>query len=212
MRDADVAADAAQDRVRVAGAGLARHLRIGDQRPVHAEGVGDLLADHAVGIDRVDHPRRRDQGRSDAERAREIRDRVLRDGGWRDDVHAPVEGGRVADRDVHVVDEGRQRGRDRLRRRRVRAQADPEREPGRGLAHRGEHLGDEPRPLSVAIGAQVPRRVEELLGEIAVCGRDLDAVESRLGGQCRAAAVRADGLLHLGRPERSRLAVVAVAR
>ena len=89
---------------------------------------------------RIEHPRRRDQRLPDAERRREVGDRVPRHGRRRHDVDAAVEGGRVADRDVHVVDEPGELGHDRPRRRRVGAQADAEREARSGRAHRVERL------------------------------------------------------------------------
>jgi hypothetical protein len=134
----------------------ARHVRVADQRPVHAERVGDAAADELVRLDGVDHAGRGDQRRAELERVGQVRDQIARGGRRRHDPGAAVERGGVADRHVHVVDERRERRSDRAGGRGVRAQPHTQREPGRGVPHRLEHLGHEPRRLAVAILAAVP--------------------------------------------------------
>ena len=54
MRDAGIAADAAEDVVEPSLAHLARQVRVGDERAGHAHGVAASLADEPTGLGGVD--------------------------------------------------------------------------------------------------------------------------------------------------------------
>jgi hypothetical protein len=115
----------------------------------------------------------------------------------RHDPATAVERRRVADRDVQVVHQWRQRGGDRSGGHGISAQPQAEGQAGCGGAHGFEHLGEEARRLAVAVLAKVPFRGEELRAEIAMRRGHLNPVKSSLHRQRRAPPVRGDEFLNL---------------
>ena len=140
VRDAGVAADAAEDVVHSPVRGLAWQVGVGDERTRHPDCVGDSVRDEPVGRGRVDDARGRDQRRPDPERRREPGDGALLDRRRRDDSRRAAIGGGVAEGDREVVHEAGELGRD---------------------GHGGLGVGREPdaeRELRVLRFARPPRR------------------------------------------------------
>ena len=175
-----------------AGAGLRRQLRIGDQRARHAHRLGAAVGDQAV---------RRPPGRRCArwrcaaelsgEMPRVLGDRVLGDRRRRHDPDRAEVGRRVAERQRDVVDALGSRA---VRRSRPCAASRPRagrrRRARRCLrAPRGVTAVRKRRAVTPLVVALVQRRVEELLDQVAVRRRDLDAVETgcrrQLGARAR---------------------------
>ena len=122
VRDAGVAADAAHHCVELPLPRLARHVRVGDERPGHADGVATALADQTVRLDGIDDPRGGEDRQADLEGCSQRGDGILRDGRRRHDPGRANVGGRVSKGETDVVDVACDFTGHRSRRLRVRAQ------------------------------------------------------------------------------------------
>ena len=211
VRDAGVAADAAEDVVEPSLARLARQVRIGDERAGHPDGVAASLADEPIGLGGVDDARRGHERRADAERRGQAGDRVLQHGRGRDDAARAAVGRGGAEGDAHVVDLSGDPADDVLRRLRVGRETNAQRETGGRRAHRLEHGEQEASRLGPLVVAPVEPGREELRGQVLVRGRDLDPVQPGLRRQRGAPRVAFDDLLDLARGQRARLHVEAKA-
>ena len=146
VRDADVAADAAQQLLLAAALQLERHLRVHDQRARHPNGVAAPGRDEGVGLGGLDDPGGHDPRQRVPMRVREVRDRVVGSRWGRDDPHSAGQCRCVAEREVDEVRPPGELLDDRPGHGRVGGHPHPDGELRCRVAHRPEDRREEGRP------------------------------------------------------------------
>src|SRR5207245_9271673 len=153
-----------------------------------------------------DHAGGHDPREPDVETGDPARDRVLAHGSWWDDPDGAAIRRRVAERERDVVDRGRaQQLGEEAESAGISGEPDAETAPGRSLPHSLDDLAKESATVAPLVVPQVEVGVDELLDQVAVGGRDLDAVDSAGRRDLGRSSVAVDDHLDLSRAHRPRL-------